>query len=748
MLALTLATMLVIGATEANAPRGFKRAAWQTDYRALKVELEHSYAHLAWFGSPQSGVDLPALDRKTTAALRRAHSDAEASAAIKAFVAGFHDGHFAPTAPPMTAASDIVEPPPADPAPDARAACASYGYGPNTHIQFSLPIESLPKFTLVADGLSDAFRAGVVDVDGVRVGAVRIPRFRPAEFPALCERVWSSLRARHIEPTKEAITADVDAEWLRTLSARLRQLRDQHVAVMLVDLGDNGGGNDLGDWAVRLFTPAPVHSAPMLLVAGPAGVPYFDEQLKGLRTALTANTDLPAPTRAAVLQGIASFEELKLDAQKAPCDMSWVWREQRAWGTSACTNLLDGGFASGILDYAAPDTLDRRAAPALYWASIADTTRGAWEGPTYVYTDGWTGSAAEAFTALMRDRGIAKTIGKRTRGSGCGFADRDEPLVLPHGPLAFRIPNCARLRSDGTDEVAGIAPDYPMVARPGESSRSLAARTLRTIVGDVAHAHSAPAVLSDYGLVFVDVTVNGSAARALIDTGSFLGIQLSGRLADRLHLARTPDAGEAARYRGRRRVERAMADVDIAGFALQGIEIAVSTGDIEAIAAKVGTAFDVILGWQFLSRYRVTIDYNAPRLVFDDRGAAASTAPFVILLPFEIVRGVPVATVGLGDAPIKALLDTGAPTCHLDASHADGATVGSLVDRKLSLGAQEVSLGCRVKDLGPARASLGIDAVLGDNLFRGRTVVFDPVRKLVLLSAPVLARQSESAAKQ
>jgi C-terminal processing protease CtpA/Prc len=164
--------------------------------------------------------------------------------------------------------------------------------------------------------------------------------------------------------------------------------------------------------------------------------------------------------------------------------MSWVWRERRPWGTSACTQLLDGGFASGHLDYSEPGALDPAAAPALYWAAVADATRGAWTRPAYVLTDAYTGSAAEAFTALMHDRGVAKTIGTRTRGLGCGFVDFDAPFVLPSARLAFRIPNCARLRGDGTDEVAGIAPDLPMNAAPGESSRALALRALQTIAAE------------------------------------------------------------------------------------------------------------------------------------------------------------------------------------------------------------------------------------------------------------------------
>jgi peptidase S41-like protein len=458
---------------------------WRADYVYLKGELEHNYSHLAWFGSPQGGVDLAALDRATNSALERARSNAEASAAITAFVAAFHDGHFAPAAPPASSPRASAEPPIVERAPDAGTACAAFGYAPVTRIAFSLPFESLTGFRLVSDGLSNAFRAGVIELDGRRIGILRIPRFRPAEFPAVCKSAWASLSARGIEPTRSAVLEIVNAEWLRTLAARLRELRNQRITVLVVDVGGNGGGNDLGDWAVRLFTREPVRSAPLLLSASPVAIPYFDEQLADLQRALDSSVQLRAGTREKLKNAIGAFNQFKQEAKAPPCDMSWVWREQRAWGTSSCTRLIAAGFASGALDYAEPGSIASPAARALYWPAIADKLRGAWTGPSYVLTDANTGSAAEMFTALMKDRGIAKTIGTRTFGLGCGFMVYDDPVVLPHSRRAFRLPNCVRLRGDGTDEVAGIAPDLPTPVQPGESARSWAARTLRTILSDL-----------------------------------------------------------------------------------------------------------------------------------------------------------------------------------------------------------------------------------------------------------------------
>lgn len=480
----SLVLALVAPATLAGqTPPAFNRTAWEADYRALKIELERNHAHLTWFGSPQGGVDLPSLDRATQDALTRSQTDAEAANAIRRFIAGFHDGHLAPAAPPAPQPT-IPEPPTVERAGDARTACAAFGYAPVTRVVFSLPFESLAGFTLVSDGFVDAFRAGMITEAGLRIGIVRIPRFRAVEFPSLCESVWQSLHARGDEPTRGQISALVGEEWLRTLAKRVRDLKERGASALVVDIGGNGGGNDLGDWAVRVFTRESVRSAPLLMPASPAAIPYYDEQLQDLRSALASATGLSSAGRTELTDAIAEFEARKREAASPACDMSWVWRERRPWGTSACTRLIPSGFASGARAYADSGTFPPSAAHALYWASRADAFRGAWNGATYVLIDANTGSAAEMFAALIRDRGIAKTIGKRTFGLGCGFLAGGPPFVLPSSRLAFSIPNCVRLRADGTDEVAGIAPDIPMEAAPGESPRGVASRVLQALAGD------------------------------------------------------------------------------------------------------------------------------------------------------------------------------------------------------------------------------------------------------------------------
>jgi hypothetical protein len=88
------------------------------------------------------------------------------------------------------------------------------------------------------------------------------------------------------------------------------------------------------------------------------------------------------------------------------------------------------------------------------------------------------------FAAVIRGNGVARTIGTRTGGDGCGFMTEAQPAILPHSRLRYRMPNCVRLRHDGSNEVAGIEPDLQVAAVAGETGRGRAARLLATLVKD------------------------------------------------------------------------------------------------------------------------------------------------------------------------------------------------------------------------------------------------------------------------
>lgn len=486
LLTASLGLSLRVSATSRPvAPLPFDRAAWLADYAHLKAELEAGYANLAWFASPQGQVDLPALDQRTLRALNAAADDEAARQAILAFVAAFHDGHFSQLPP---AAPAIDPAPPEPPAMDLRSlspveGCATLGYANRSPVAFSLPFESLEGFKLEADGASSSFRAGRIRMQDHLLGIVRIRSFRSLQHPRACERAWS--KNVGLDKRSNTFTAAVSDAWYGELADQLARFRKEGVDVVMVDVGSNTGGDDSGDWLPRMFTRAPVSSARMLMSAAPVAQTYLDEEIGDAAEA--AKNDPHPATQALAARVTSFFQARQAELPSRHCDMAWVWREQRPFDPQGCSRLIDMGHASGAFAYEDRTAWnDRLSGAKLYWPATIEPWRGAWTGPTYVLTNTASHSSAEMFAALMQDQKVAKIVGTRTGGDGCGFVEDTSPVVLTHAQLRFRIPNCIRLRADGTDEVAGVFPDLPAPELAGESPRVHAQLVLEKIAADSA----------------------------------------------------------------------------------------------------------------------------------------------------------------------------------------------------------------------------------------------------------------------
>jgi predicted aspartyl protease len=159
-------------------------------------------------------------------------------------------------------------------------------------------------------------------------------------------------------------------------------------------------------------------------------------------------------------------------------------------------------------------------------------------------------------------------------------------------------------------------------------------------------------------LVLVDATLNGTGPfRFLIDTGSSTVsiathvAEMSGVVVQSPDLAGYSGVGGDYTFRNGR-----VRSLEVAGREVQ--ELSVSVAPLGDLAETVGTAVDGILGYPFLSRFRLTIDYAASEIELGESGAAAPHA-----IGFELRKGfAPVVIVPtlVGDTgPLSFVLDTG-----------------------------------------------------------------------------------------
>jgi hypothetical protein len=492
----TLATIVVgllcsvaIAQTDSNK---FDRKSWISDYDALRTHLEGSYANLLWFASPESGINLPNLHLRTLRALKASRDNSEAAAAVDAFISGFHDGHLAKMAlgapkAELGAKKEAFRP---DFSVPPRDACAALGYVHKKGTSFSVPFEATPGFRLLNTGENEAFRSGVAKLpDGRALGVVRISVFDPHELPAECEKAWAEFKKE-----KNAKSCDKDCVhdlqdrvmslFLESLSLRLKKFTNEKVDAVLLDLGGNGGGDDLGDWVPRLFTKNPMRSPLLGTVKDPKSITYFEEQLKGIRTALL--TEKLEKARLVLSNAEKEYINLKENLEKSKsCDISWVWKEQRKWSplNAKCTNLNFGKtYSSGFFDYLPAGQIGSESAEEqVYWPALANRFIGSWQGPVYVAIDGRTASAAELTAAIFQDNKVAKIMGTNSLGCGCGAMFEGSNFTLPKHQIRYKFPNCVRLRADSSDEVQGIQPNILVPSIEGESDAERAGRFVKLI---------------------------------------------------------------------------------------------------------------------------------------------------------------------------------------------------------------------------------------------------------------------------
>ncbi|UTH73400.1 S41 family peptidase [Chromobacterium sp. IIBBL 290-4] len=482
--------LLAAANCQAAAATSFDAKAWQHDFQLLKQELEKRYSHLAWMASPQSGVDLPALNQKAQAALAAARDDGEARRAILDFQSGFHDGHFSllKAAPPAPAAAAASEPPKRDPALDSPLdGCAAQGYVQSSRINFSLPFETLPGVRLLSDGLSQSMRSAIIDLGPKgKLGLLRIASFSPHDYPLACQRAWSAVSARvgHFDP--DQLFGETMKQWYAETAQRMRDLKAAGAQALIIDVGDNPGGNDSGNSMARLLGAKPGKAAPLWMTRSQAAENYLKGWEEDLSSGLPPDT---TPQDKTILQPfLLQVRSLHTDLKQHPrTGMDWAWREQRAFKPEApYSGLMQTGYASGLLAELEAGRYSQAVAENLFWPALAFQSQAAWPGPAYVLTDGKSYSSAEMFAATIQDNRLAKIIGAKTGGDGCGFMGTNLPLTLPHSGLRFRIPNCVRLRKDGSDEVAGIQPDIALPDMPGASPRAKAQKVLDMIERDLA----------------------------------------------------------------------------------------------------------------------------------------------------------------------------------------------------------------------------------------------------------------------
>ena len=460
-------------APPAAAAPAFSPAPWVDDLAAMQQAMRTKYANLPWLLEERE-VDLDALFTRAERLLRTARSEAEAVAIFNRLVQRIADGHVAlnwPRPPAPTAA-------PAAPAPAAAPVnaadfCRARGYDSG---------QASPGLALALAGYTplDAdpvLPAATFTSGGTRYGILRIGVFDPHGFPTLCTDAVAALSVPLDRPCDEACDNAIVTHAYRRLTAamieRLARLRTAGAEILLVDVTGNGGGSEWTEAAARMLTPRPLQSARLAFARTPhwAGIwGRLEDRLRGF-AASARGTE-----RARLLAWAAEAASAKAEASRR-CPPS---------GDPACPWLGRAGFSTGLVGRVREgEFLEEEWGPWIFNPGQHPYREGAWSGPVLVLTDQETWSAAEQFAAVLQDNRAALLVGARTGGSGCGYSWGGDPTRLPNSGATLQLPDCVRLRADGSNEVRGIIPDLLLGWRANDG-RAFRARMLEAALPEAA----------------------------------------------------------------------------------------------------------------------------------------------------------------------------------------------------------------------------------------------------------------------
>ena len=155
--------------------------------------------------------------------------------------------------------------------------------------------------------------------------------------------------------------------------------------------------------------------------------------------------------------------------------------------------------------------------------------------------------------------------------------------------------------------------------------------------------------------VWLRASVNGHLGQFVLDTGAAVTV-LDDGFAARCGLA-APFMGIEGSRAGQMRTSLARAGcVALGGAAVREVEVAVL--DLQPLERALGGKPDGLLGWNALSRYRVTIDPIREELVLEHPDRAPAPMPGVPLL-LGSAAGVPVVTARVGGIAGPFVLDSG-----------------------------------------------------------------------------------------
>jgi Peptidase family S41 len=466
---MVVAVSLMISWASAR-PTAFDPAPWLADLNQTQQALAAKYANLEWVVFEHE-TNLAALFTETRQRIVAASNDAEARAAFDRLARKLGDGHVRFRWRAQSAAAQR-----------SSADCATLGYDAR---MFGMPVAAqVPGYVPLPNSAAAEFPAGAVLVGTHKIGVIKIGIFTPQGVPTLCAAALSALRISPTALCDEACSDRIESwasdRMTADLANQLHALEANGVEILLVDLANNGGGTEWAEAAARMVTGVRLKSERIGFVRGAHWAAAFAKKETELRAAAANAAEEDRPFLIALANDVAA----RRHAAQVPCDSQPFWRGERP----SCQWLGEGFYSTGLVDTDSARVHGKPWAAQVFTPAKFNYPEGIWQGPLIVLVNGGTGSAAEEFTAVLQDNRAAVVLGAPTAGAGCGHTDGGTPTTLTHSGGVLEVPDCARFRADGSNEVMGIQPDVLVGLRLEDGPRRQGLKVAASLPEAVARA--------------------------------------------------------------------------------------------------------------------------------------------------------------------------------------------------------------------------------------------------------------------
>ena len=423
---------------------------WLQDLSQARQAFEQKYANIDWLEHDRDGA-FPALFIKAEVRLRTLHSDEEARLLFRQLMDRIGDGHVSVQFRRTSRQAQAILP-----RLQHRDTCQELGFSEGR----SKPGIAASLAGNVATVGPSGWDVQLLQLGHDKIGVVRIGEFDVQGEPSICR---AALAALHLPA--DAVCDDACSNQVLTwsyarltvnLENRVRALRAAGATVLLVDISGNGGGSEWAEAVARIFTAKRLTSERRGYVRGP----HWSEQWGALSNQLRkAASTADKEDRAKLLAWAKEAERAKR------------YSDQSCPRSNGCQLVLQEGYATGLVGTESSDALAGKLwGPLVFSPAQFPYHDGVWSGPLIVLVDNETWSAAEEFSAVLQDNKAAAIMGSQTGGAGCGHTNGGTPTTLTNSGAILELPDCARYRLDGSNEVAGVIPDILVGIRANDGA--------------------------------------------------------------------------------------------------------------------------------------------------------------------------------------------------------------------------------------------------------------------------------------